>query len=216
MTHGTEPTPVGKQLGTPIVQPDVDEAELVARLKARDERAFEEFERTYAARVFAMAKRICGDEHDAADATQEAFAGAYRTLAGFDGRSKLSTWLTRIVINKCLVKLRTRRRRPAVSLDELLPTFEADGHATVPAPHWRRLEEEEASGRLAELVREQLERLPDHYRVVLILRDVQGLSTEEVAHVFDETPNAVKIRLHRARQALKALLDPHMRQEKMS
>jgi RNA polymerase sigma-70 factor, ECF subfamily len=206
MTQGMAPSQLGN--------PDADEAQLIARLQARDERAFDEFERAYAPRLFAIAKRMCRDEHEAADATQEAFAGAYRTLGTFDGRSKLGTWLTRIVINKCLVSLRTRRRRPAVSLDELLPKFAADGHASVPAPHWQRMDEEEASQRLRELVQEQVERLPDHYRTVLILRDVQGLSTEEVANVLEETPNAVKIRLHRARQVLKAMLDPHMRREK--
>ncbi|MFO0857808.1 MAG: sigma-70 family RNA polymerase sigma factor [Phycisphaerales bacterium] len=194
-----------------IVQSD---ASLVARLRAGEDSAFEEMTRAYTARLYAMAYRMLGNESDASDAVQDAFLGAFKTLSTFDGRSQLSTWLTRIVINKCLMKLRSKRRRPECSIEPLLPTFKEDGHPTTWTSRWKGETQEEGRGSidpaLARLIREKVEELPEQYRQVLLLRDIQQLSTEEAAHSLGDTPNAVKVRLHRARQALRALIDPYM------
>jgi RNA polymerase sigma-70 factor (ECF subfamily) len=113
------------------------------------------------------------------------------------------------VINKCLMKLRSKRRKPEKSIEALLPTFRDDGHPTRWSATWKGEDTFERT-RLLALVREKIEELPNQYREVLLLRDIQQLSTDDVAAALGDTPNAVKVRLHRARQALKALLDPHM------
>lgn len=191
-----------------------DDVRLVARLRAGEDRAFDDLTELYAGRLYATARRMLGCDQDAQDAVQDAMLGAFQSLHTFQGGSKLSTWLTRIVINKCLMKLRSKRRRPERSIEGLLPTFKEDGHPTRWAPRWRDAEGE--AGEVQELhglVREMIEELPENYRTVLLLRDVQQLSTEDVAESLGDTPNAVKVRLHRARQALKALLDPYMSTE---
>lgn len=190
------------------------DAALIARLRAGEDAAFEDMTHIYTSRLYAMAYKMLGNEADASDAVQDAFLGAFKTLANFDGRSQLSTWLTRIVINKCLMKLRSRRRRPECSIDALLPTFNEEGHPTTWTSRWREETPIESQGSLdsalVQVIREKVEELPEQYRQVLLLRDIQQLSTEEAAQVLGDTPNAVKVRLHRARQALRALLDPFM------
>lgn len=191
-----------------------DEVHLLSRLRAGEDQAFDELSQRYAGRLYATARRMLGCDQDAQDAVQEAMLGAFQSLHTFEGGSKLSTWLTRIVINKCLMKLRSKRRRPERSIEGLLPTFKEDGHPTHWTPHWRDAEGEAGERQeLNRLVRKQIEELPENYRTVLLLRDVQQLSTEDVAEALGDTPNAVKVRLHRARQALKALLDPYMSTE---
>lgn len=188
-----------------------NEASLVARLQAGEDRAFDELAEEYSGRLYATARRMLGNDQDAQDAVQEAMLGAFQSIHKFEGGSKLSTWLTRITINKCLMRLRTKRRKPECSIDALLPTFKEDGHPTHWTPHWRP--SDDAHDQRTELhakVREKIEELPENYRTVLLLRDVQQLSTEDVAEALGDTPNAVKVRLHRARQALKTLLDPYM------
>lgn len=192
-------------------QPTDQEQELLAGLRARDESAFARFEALYAGQVYGVARRMLHDDADAQDASQEAFLGAYKSLGSFDGRSRLSTWLTRITINKCLMKLRSRRRSREVAIEALLPTFKEDGHPTRWTSQWRDDRDDDDNDRRGTLVRAMIDELPEHYRVVLILRDVQGLSTEETAESLGDTVNAVKVRLHRARQALRTLLDPHLR-----
>ncbi|HLP85081.1 MAG TPA: sigma-70 family RNA polymerase sigma factor [Phycisphaerales bacterium] len=193
----------------------LEEQQLLAGLRLRDERAFEQFESMVATQMYATARRMLRDDADAQDAVQEAFIGAYKSIANFDGRSKLSTWMTRIVINKCLMRLRSKRRSHEVSVETLLPRFKDDGHPVEWTSHWRDEEPGDSRERTASLVRAMIDELPDHYRAVLVLRDVQGLSTEETAEALGDSPNAVKVRLHRARQALRTLLDPHMRRERV-
>ena len=143
---------------------------------------------------------------------QEAFLSAFRALDGFEGTSRLSTWLHRIVVNAALMKLRTRRRKPEEPIEALLPRFLEDGHVVEPFDEWQEtshdaLERKETCA----LVRECIERLPETYRTVLLLRDIDEKDTQETAAVLGVSENAVKIRLHRARQALRTLLDPHLR-----
>ncbi len=185
------------------------ESNLIARMRAGEGAAFDEATELFAPLMYTMAKRMLSHDQDAQDAVQDAMIGVFKNIATFDSRSRLSTWITRIVINKCLMKLRSKRRRPETSIEALLPTFKDDGHPTRFAARWQPVESFEKS-RLHELVRETIEELPNPYREVLLLRDIQQLSTEDVAASLGDSPNAVKVRLHRARQALKALLDPHM------
>ena len=187
------------------------ERSLVSLLRSGDETAFERLVRDHGGRLLSVARRFLRDEEEARDAVQESFLSAYKALDRFDQGSRLSTWLHRIVINACLMRLRTRRRKPEDSIEDLLPQFEADGHQVRhPTPEWEGSAETLlARKETRAIVREAIDRLPDSYRSVLLLRDIEELSTEEAARSLGVTANAVKIRLHRARQALRTLLEPH-------
>jgi RNA polymerase sigma-70 factor (ECF subfamily) len=162
--------------------------------------------------MLAVARRIVGNDEDARDVVQSAYLSAFRAIDAFEGAAQLSTWLHRIVVNTALMRLRSRRRKPEESIETLLPAFKADGH----------FEERFASGSLSaeqllerketrQIVRAAIEQLPDAYRTVLILRDIEEMPTREVADALEITPAAVKVRLHRARQALFTLLRRHYR-----
>ena len=186
-----------------------DDSSLVKALRAGDSAAFERLVREYGGRLLVVSKRLLSNHEDALEAVQDGFLSAFRSLDSFDGRSQFSTWLHRIIVNASLMKLRSKRRRPEQSIDDLLPTFLADGHQAAPAAPWRRSGYENAEKKeLQTIVRSKIELLPDSYRIVLVLRDIEGHDTETVAQMLEISPGSVKVRLHRARQALRTLLDP--------
>lgn len=190
------------------------DAELLERLRAGDEQAFETLVREHGGRLLAVARHFFDSAEDACDAVQEAFLSAFRSLPRFRGDSSLGTWLHRILVNAALMKLRSRTRHPETPIEELLPRFDGRGHHLLPVELWdsSRTSPEAAAGdgELRRTIRACIARLPVGHRVVLILRDVEELSTAETAKVLALTPNAVKIRLHRARLALRELLAPHL------
>lgn len=193
------------------------DAELVTRLRAGDESAYEALVRRHGPRLLATARRLLRQEEDARDAVQDAFLQSFRGLDRFQGDARLSTWLHRIVVNASLMKLRTRRRKPESPIDDLLPRFREDGHQAEPAAPWR----DTAHGRLErretrDLVRRGIDALPETYRTVLVLRDIEGLDTAETSQALGIGAEAVKTRLHRARQALRQILDPHLRSGSLS
>jgi len=188
----------------------VDEPTLVAGLRAGEEWAFEALVRLFGARLLAVARRIVANDEDARDVVQSAYLSAFRALDRFEGSAQLSTWLHRIVVNTALMRLRSRRRRPEESIEPLLPAFQHDGHHVERFSAWTASAEELLERKeTRRTVRAYIDRLPEHYRTVLMLRDIEGLSTQEVADILTTTPTAVKVRLHRARQALFALLRGH-------
>ena len=193
----------------------LDEEALLARLRAGEDHAFDELVRTYSPRLLGLARRIVGNDEDARDVLQDAMLSAFRSINRFQGDARLGTWLHRIVVNTALMKLRRRRRKPEESLEPLLPAFQSDGHFVEQFADWGTGEGADAALSRIEtrqLIRRLIEQLPESFRTVLLLRDIVGLDTEETARLLDTTPNAVKIRLHRARQALRTLLAPHVQQ----
>jgi RNA polymerase sigma-70 factor (ECF subfamily) len=191
---------------------EADDPSFVAALRARDGDAFERLVRAQTPRLLRVARRFLPLEEEARDAVQDAFLSAYKSIGRFEAGSSLSTWLHRIVVNASLMKLRSKRRKPEESIDHLLPRFREDGHQLQPAEAWPVSAEEMVQRmQTSELVRSLIDQLPESYRVVLIMRDLEEMSTEETAEALGVTPNAVKVRLHRARQALRALLEPHVR-----
>jgi RNA polymerase sigma-70 factor (ECF subfamily) len=187
-----------------------DEASLIAALRRNDPAAYETFVRRFSGRMLAAARRFLQCEQDCADAVQDAFLSAFQALDKFEGNAQLGTWLYRIVINACLMKLRSSSRRQEISIDGLLPTFDASGHHAHSVPSWRQPPHDQLlSDETRELVRRYIDMLPDDYRSVVLLRDIEEFSTEEAADALHTTPGAVKTRLHRARQALRTLLEPH-------
>jgi RNA polymerase sigma-70 factor (ECF subfamily) len=184
-----------------------DDPQLLAALKGGDEQAFELLVRDYGGRMLAVARRFVRNDDDAQDVVQTAYLNAFRSLGQFEGQCQISTWLHRIVVNTALMKLRSRRRKPEASIDELLPTFQDDGHHIEQFSDWCAPADELIErAETRALVRSCIDRLPENYREVLILRDIEELSTEESARILSMTPTAVKVRLHRARQALSTLL----------
>jgi len=183
-----------------------DERTIVARLRSGDEAAFELLVRRYSGRMLAVARRLVRDEEDARDSVQDAFLSAFRSIHRFEGGSQLGTWLHRIAVNSALMRLRGRRRRPECPIDELLPVFGADGHRAFRPEETIGVDVQLERDQLRAVLRECVEQLPEGYREVYLLRDIEELSTEEAAAMLRVTPNAVKIRLHRARQALMTLV----------
>ena len=184
--------------------------ELVQRLRQGDEQAFEQLVRAQGPRLLTVARRILGNEEDAREVVQEAFLSAHKSLDGFSGDSQLSTWLHRIVINAALMRARRLKKSSEKTITDLLPQFNSNGYPTEPVADWsetaeRTLEKAEARAQ----VRHAIDQLPESHRTVLLLRDIEELSTEETAQQLGIKPGAVKTRLHRARQALRALLEPH-------
>src|SRR3954451_13765083 len=185
----------------------IDERALLEALRARHDAAFETMVRVYGGRLLAVARRITQNDEDARDVLQSAYLSAFRALSHFEGTCQLSTWLHRIVVNTALMRLRSKRRKPEESIEDLLPTFQEDGHHVEQFAEWNTpadqlIERNETRA----TVRACIDRLPDNYRSVLLLRDIEERSTQEVAVALSMTSTAVKVRLHRARQALSTLL----------
>lgn len=188
------------------------EAALVRRLRAGEEDAFEELVRGYTGRLLGLSRRILSNSEEARDVVQETFLAAFQSFDRFRGDAALGTWLSRIAVNHCLMRLRTRRRKPEKSIEELLPEFLPDGHAVRASVRWDvSFASEVERKEMFLIIRGKIDDLPSNYRTVLLLRDIEELSTEEVAKMLGVSTNTVKVRLHRARQALKGLLEPHFR-----
>ena len=191
----------------PTPRSDGDGA-LVERLRLGDPESYEVLVRQHGGRMLATARRLVGTEDDARDVVQEAFLAAFRAIDTFAGAARLSTWLHRIVVNGALMKLRSRRRRREESIEGLLPRFDNDGHWAEPVSQWDNSSDALCERQeTREMVRNAIDRLPANYRSVLILRDIEELDTDEAASLLGVTSNAVKTRLHRARQALRTLLE---------
>ncbi len=188
-----------------------DDASLVAALRGGDPRAYEFAVREYGPRILVITRRILNDEQDAMDAVQEAFLAAFRSIDRFSAEARFSTWLHRIAVNAALMKLRAKRSRPELAIEDLLPRFLDDGHhADWPEP-WSRHDSPAEIAETQAIVRDGIDQLPLPYRAVIQLRDLEGRSTEETATLLGDSVNAVKIRLHRARQALRGILDKRFR-----
>lgn len=181
-------------------------------LRAGDPQAFERLVRRDTPRLLAVTRRILRNDDEAREAVHQAFIAAFRSREQFHGDAQPSTWLHRIAVNKALDILRARQRRPEESIDELLPRFLPNGHHSERFAVWPEpIEDRIDRKRLARTVREAIDQLPDSFRLVLLLRDIEEMSTEETADALGITPNAVKLRLHRARMALRTLLGGRLR-----
>jgi RNA polymerase sigma-70 factor (ECF subfamily) len=175
---------------------DGGEDDLVAAARAGDRRALERLLRDHHDRLYAVCRRMTGNDADAADATQEALISIVRGLPGFDGRSRFSTWSYRIAVNSSLDELRRRRRRPDPGLDEALEAAPPSGSRDVSA---------DASDQRID-VDAALARLPSDFRAAVVLRDLCGLDYAEIAAVLDIPPGTVRSRIARGRALLVPLL----------
>jgi len=191
-----------------VPTPEPSDEALAARAAAGDDSAFEAIVRRYQARVFRLACRLTTDT-DAPDVLQDTFLQVYKHLASFRGDSQFRTWLYRIASNAALMHRRARARRPAEPLDVFLPRFDADGrHVATPAELRVASRADELLDRkvLAAKARDVVARLPDLYRDAFVLRDLEELSTEDVAQTLGVAPATVRQRVHRARLMLRGYL----------
>jgi len=185
-----------------------DEA-LVQAARSGDEGAFDALVRRYQEKVYGLALRLSGNPSDAEEILQDAFLKAYQHLAEFRGDASFSTWLFRIATNAALMLRRARRQRATESLEQYLPRFRDDGRlARFDLVYGRagRVEETMERGELARQIKEAVERLPDDYRVVVELRDIEELSTDETAEILGVSREIVSTRLHRARLMMRGFL----------
>jgi RNA polymerase sigma-70 factor (ECF subfamily) len=190
---------------------DVGDTGLFHRLRAGDATALEPLMERFASRVYRVAHGVTGNAPDAEEVVQDVFLTLFRKAGSFEGRAGLGTWLYRITVNAALNKRRGKRARVEEPLEDHLPKYAADGHRwgdrSFLLADWSQMPDEvllseEGRG----LVRAAVSRLPAHYRIVLVLRDVEDLSSDEVAEIVGETVASVKSRLHRARMALREQL----------
>ncbi len=196
--------------GNPTVDGDI-ELRLVERLQAGDATALEGLMERYSSRLYRLAFGITRNARDAEEVLQDVFLTVFRKIGSFEQRAKLGTWLYRVTTNTALNKRRGLAATVEVALDDLLPTYLDDGHRagdrSFLLTDWSETPEEEllaGEGRAA--LDRALAMLPDGYRAVLVLRDVDGLSTEESADALGESVSSVKSRLHRARMALREVI----------
>ena len=190
------------------------ESSLIERLREGDDRAYESLIRTHGPMVLSVARRYLRSEADAADCFQETFLAIFQNIESFERRSSLRQWVRGVAIKQCLMRIRRGQRLRESSIDHMLPVFDERGkrvEAAGPADTMAIGEALDERQR-RELVREQINRLPQDYRLVLFLRDIDGYTTREAATILGININAAKTRLHRARSALKVLLEPIMEQ----
>src|ERR1700756_2352095 len=185
--------------------PLTEELVLVNAAKAGDVGAFEELVRRYDRNVFRIAQHITQNREDAEDVVQDAFLKAYENLPQFQGQSKFYTWLVRIAVNEALMKLRRRRPERMVSLDEEVRTDE-DSMPREIADWSPNPEQQYNQAELKDILGKTIQGLPPSFRTVFVLRDVEGLSTEETAEALNLSIPAVKSRLLRARLQLRERL----------
>lgn len=178
-----------------------DSPDLLRRLRAGDTEAFEELVRTHQHRVFAVALRMLGRRAEAEEVAQDAFVRAYRAIADFRGDSRLSTWLYAITSRLCLNRLAAARRQAGAEGEETL--------LRVPSGHGNPGSEAERR-ELGEALRVAIAALPEERRIVLVLRDLEGLSYEEIGQVLGLEPGTVRSRLHRARLEIRSRLEGHL------
>ena len=190
------------------IETAAEDRTLVERLARGDAVAVEALMARFSGRVYRVAYGITRNSADAEETVQDVFLTVLRQIGRFEGRSALGTWIYRIATNTALNKRRGKRREVEVPLDELLPSFLPDGHragerAWVLADWSPRPDEELLGSEGRAALGRALEALPEHYRAVIVLHDVEELPNETVASMLGESLAAVKSRLHRARMVLR-------------
>jgi RNA polymerase sigma-70 factor, ECF subfamily len=200
----------------PIAEVAPSDAELVSLAGRGDVAAFSELVQRHQDRVYAIALHLLRDAGEAEEVVQETFLAALEKLGTFRGDAAFTTWLHRVTANAALMRLRRRRRSPETPAEqpaeELLPRFDATGRIDATPYHdWSKRADEQLSDRqIREAVERAVQNLPEDYRIVFLLRDVDGLGGEEMAALLGITVAAVKSRLHRARLVLRERLGHYL------
>ena len=191
---------------TAVDPTSIDETELIARIQAGDKSACDECIALHSPSLKRLLLRLLGNEQDAEDVLQETFLSAFQAIDRFEGRSSLSTWLYRIAYNTAMMRLR-RAKAPTVSVEETLN--ETPGYIPRQLFDWCCLPEETYDSEEVQTeLRQAIAAMPESLQLVFMLRELEGMSTEETAVTLDISASATKVRLHRARQWLRETLGP--------
>jgi RNA polymerase sigma-70 factor (ECF subfamily) len=185
---------------------------LIRKLRERDEKAFREIVETYSDRIYNLTYRMLGNREEAEDVSQEVFITVFKSIDSFRGDSKFSTWLYRIAVNHCKNRIKylaRRHDRDQSEYEEEALSEQAAGAATAPNPSPRPDKQLEGV-ELEQIMQRCIAQLEEEHRLVIVLRDVEDLSYEEICAITNLPTGTVKSRLHRARLALKKMMLEHM------
>ena len=194
-----------------------EEIELARHLLAGDSGAFDQFVEYFRAKIFHYSYMICGQREDAEEVTQETLLSVFENFHALEQPERVRPWVFRIARNACLMKRRKSVFAPAtaqeISLDELMPTKDhSSGQMRIEIADWSRVPENQAMrSELKSALETAIGALPEMYKTVMLLRDVEELSTQETAQILDLSDSTVKQRLHRARLAVRKHLDRHLK-----
>ncbi len=192
--------------GFHVPMPEGYEEELVERLKRRDEAAFNELIRLYQARIFRLVFRMLGDRAEAEDLAQEVFITVFKSIDGFRGDSKLSTWLYRVATNHCKNRIKyldRRARGKKKEFDEIAEHGALDSATMNPSAHIARPDQMLEALQKEKILQEAIGALDDEHRELIVLRDIEHMSYEQIQEITGLAEGTVKSRLHRARHALR-------------
>ncbi len=192
-----------------------DDKVLLEALREGNPEAVEALFDRYHGKIYNLAMSIVKNESDAEEAVQDVFLTVVQKAHTFKGNSALYSWIYRICVNTCLMRLRGKRRHETVSIEDFMPVFTEDGmHASLIDDWSKEVERKALDRELGEVIRKSTENLSEKYRVVFVLSDVEGLSNEETAKILGLSVPAVKSRLHRARLYLREQLSNYMKEGK--
>jgi RNA polymerase sigma-70 factor (ECF subfamily) len=193
-----------------------DDNVLLEELRSGSEAAVEALFDRFHGKIYSLALSILKNDSDAQEAAQDVFITVIRKVGMFKGDSALYSWIYRICVNTCLMRLRGRRRNETVSIEEFMPVFTEEGMHASPVDDWsKEVERNLLNKELGEVIQKYTDSLSEKYRVVFVLSDVEGLSNEETAEILGLSVPAVKSRLHRARLYLRERLTRYVTQGKV-
>jgi RNA polymerase sigma-70 factor (ECF subfamily) len=193
----------------------LDDNVLLEELRKGSPEAVEALFNRFHGKIYSLAMSILKNESDAEEAAQDVFLTVIRKADTFKGNSALYSWIYRICVNTCLMRLRGKRRSDTVSIEEFMPVFTDEGMHISPIDDWsKEVERKTLEKELGDVIRKLTESLSEKYRVVFVLSDIEELSNEETAQILGLTVPAVKSRLHRARLYLRERLARYLKEGK--
>ena len=194
----------------------IEEELLVTNLQAGKVDSFEQLANLYQKKIYALSFNLTRNAMDSEDVTQEVLLTLFRKIHTFQGRSAFSSWVYRITLNATYMKLRSRKKERSISIEELLPSFNGSGFQQEKIRDWSENTESLLfDTEVRETIQKAVNLLPDKEKIVFLLRDVEGLSTENVSEALELTVPAVKSRLHRARLFLRKKLANYFEEYKI-
>lgn len=184
---------------------ELNDLELIARFTKGCTVSYEELVNRYETKVHNLAMRLTRNAEDAEEVLQDVFVTVYRKIEGFEGKAKFSSWLYRITVNAAFMKLRKRKQDQSISLDDMLPHIQNKA-ITQRNAFGARSDSLALNNEIRDALEQAISKLPEDYRAVFILRDIDGLSNKEVGEILSLSIPAVKSRLHRSRLMLRRRL----------
>jgi RNA polymerase sigma-70 factor, ECF subfamily len=178
--------------------------ELIKKFQEGDQQSFEELISRYSTKAFSLATRLTRSQEDAEEVLQDVFVTVFRKIDGFEGKSSFSSWLYRVTVNSALMKLRKRRQDQSVPMEDVL--LQVVNKASTQSTYFTEGEAGRTRAEVSQALEEAILSLPDEYRPVFVLRDIDGLSSKEVSKILNLSVPAVKSRLHRSRLMLRKKL----------